>query len=340
MAATHQLADAGFHAGELAVQHQAGVRQQAARLSRMLEPAELSSGIVGFLAQRTLLVITGRDETGRLWTSPLIGPAGFLEVRSGTALAVHGGVPAGDPLHGMTTGQKLGTTSVEFASRRRVRINGTLTVATDDLLVIDVEQAYGNCPQYIQQRLLTPDTVRGEQAATGDARRGTTLEPEHIALIRSADTFLLGTVHPQRGADASHRGGPPGFVRVDERGLWWPDYPGNNLFNSLGNLAVSPETALLFPDFTTGRTLHLSGTSRTEWGEAGRPGDDGRTGRIVRFDLESLTAARRLPVREVAHRPYPRNPVLTDERPDFNDRIPSAVPALRPSNRPAQGPSR
>lgn len=63
------------------------------------------------------------------------------------------------------------------------------------------------------------------------------------------------------GADASHRGGAPGFVRVDESGFWWPDYPGNNLFNSLGNLAVNPEAALLFFHFTAGRILHLSGTA-------------------------------------------------------------------------------
>jgi predicted pyridoxine 5'-phosphate oxidase superfamily flavin-nucleotide-binding protein len=300
----------GFHDGELAVQRQAGVRQDAARLSRMLEPAELSGGMAGFLAERTLLVITGRDAAGRLWTSPLAGPPGFLEVRSGTGLAVHAGVPAGDPLHGITAGQRLGTTSMDFALRRRVRINGTLTEATGDLLVLDVEQAYGNCPQYIQQRLLTPDAT-GPQSP-GDVRRGAVLEPYDIEMIRSADTFFLGTAHPQRGADAAHRGGPPGFVRVDERGLWWPDYPGNNLFNSLGNLAVSPEAALLFPDFTTGATLHLSGTARVEWGEAGRPGDDGHSGRVVRFEVESLVSARRLPLREVAHRPYPRNPTLTD----------------------------
>ena len=313
MTTSRQHADAGFHAGELAVQHRAGTRQEAARLSRMLEPVELSGGVAGFLAQRTLLVVTGRGEAGRLWTSPVVGPAGFLEVRSGTELAVHGGFPAGDPLHGMATGQQVGTTSIEFATRRRVRINGTLTFATDRQLVIEAEQAYGNCPQYIQTRHLVPADA-GDRQTSGDARRGTSLEPADLELIRSADTFWLGTVHPQRGADASHRGGPPGFVRVDERGLWWPDYPGNNLFNSLGNLAVSPETALLFPDFTTGRTLHLSGRSTIEWGETGRPGDDGHTGRIVRFDVESVIAAHRLPVREVAHRPYPRNPVLTDER--------------------------
>jgi uncharacterized protein len=304
MPATHQPADAGFHAGELAVQRKAGVRDEAARLSRMVGPAELSGGIARFLARRTLLVITGRDEAGRVWTSPLTGAPGFLEVRSGTQLAIHAAFPLGDPLHGIAAGQKAGMVIVDFAAQGRVRVNGILTAATDDLLVVEVEQAYGNCPQYIQRRQLTP----AGKAAGGDERRGAALEARDVELIRSADTFFLGTVNPERGADASHRGGAPGFVRVSGHGLWWPDYSGNNLFNSLGNLASNPEAALLFFDFSAGRTLHLSGTAETKWGEPGRPGDDGHTGRIVRFALERLVAGRLLPARETAHDPYPRNP--------------------------------
>jgi predicted pyridoxine 5'-phosphate oxidase superfamily flavin-nucleotide-binding protein len=306
----NQSADAGFHTGELAVQRKAGVLPDAARMSRMLEPVELSGSIAGFLADRTFLVITGRDAGGRLWTSPIVGPPGFLDVRSPTTLAVHARIPAGDPLHGIPVGQKLGMTAVEFATRRRVRINGLVVASTDDLLEVEVEQAYGNCPQYIQHRLLTLDEP--DPSATKDVRRGTELSPDDIALIRSADTFFLGTVNPERGADASHRGGPPGFVRVDARGLWWPDYKGNNLFNSFGNLAIDPEAALLYFDFPSGRTLHLSGTTQIEWGVVGRAGDDGGTGRIARFYLDRLVAGRLLGAHETRHLPYSRNPALTD----------------------------
>jgi hypothetical protein len=201
--------------------------------------------------------------------------------------------------------------AVEFASRRRVRVNGTLAEASEGRLVIDVDQAFGNCPQYIQQRLLTPGDAGG-QTGPGKARRGTVLDAVDIELIRSADTFFLGTAHPERGTDASHRGGTPGFVRVEGSQLWWPDYPGNNMFNSFGNLAVNPEAALLFIDFPTGNTLHLSGTASVEWGQAGAPGDDGHTGRRARFSLQRLVAGHLLPAREVAHQPYPRNPQLTD----------------------------
>ena len=130
-------------------------------------------------------------------------------------------------------------------------------------------------------------------------------------MIRRADTFFLGTTHPERGSDASHRGGPSGFVRVDGNDLWWPDYPGNNMFNSFGNLAVDPTAALLFVDFPTGRTVHLSGTAAVHW-DAGVPGDDGQTGRRARFTTERVVSGRLLPVRETAHTGYTRNPPLTD----------------------------
>jgi hypothetical protein len=146
----------------------------------------------------------------------------------------------------------------------------------------------------------------------GDVRRDSVLSPSDIGLIRAADTFFLGTTNPERGSDASHRGGAPGFVRVGGGRLWWPDYPGNNLFNSFGNLAVDPEAALLFFDFDSGRTLQLSGLAEIDWDAAGRPGDDGRTGRRAVFTLQRLVAGRLLPVRQIADAPYPRNPALTD----------------------------
>ena len=303
-------ADVGFHAGELAVQRRAGTREEAERLSPMLEPAELRGGIVAFLADRTFAVITARDADGRLWSSPLTGPAGFLEAVTPTTLSIHARLQEDDPLHGLPAGQQAGLVVVEFATRRRVRVNGTLTTAVDGALAIDVEQAYGNCPQYIHQRVLAPgDPGRRDH---GGVRRGADLSPADAELIGRADTFFLGTTNPERGSDTSHRGGAPGFVRVDGDRLWWPDYPGNNLFNSFGNLAVDPEASLLFFDFDTGRTLQLSGTAEVDWDAAGRPGDDGRTGRRAVFSPQRLVAGHLLPSRQIADSPYPRNPALTD----------------------------
>jgi predicted pyridoxine 5'-phosphate oxidase superfamily flavin-nucleotide-binding protein len=307
---TEAASRVGFHAGELAVQRRAGVEAKASRLSRMLAPVELDGGIAAFLADRTFAAITARDGDRRLWISPLTGSPGFLRVVSPTTVEVTAAIPPGDPLHGLGSGQPVGVVVVDFLARRRARINGTLADASDRQLVVEVEQAYGNCPQYIQQRLLVAEPLMA--APAGGVRRGRVLSADDVALIRGADTFFLGTTHPERGNDASHRGGAKGFVRVEGDGLWWPDYPGNNMYNSFGNLASDPEAAVLFADFRTGRTLHLSGSAVIEWDDPAPPGADGHTGRRARFTVGELVAARLLAARQTAHAPYARNPSLTD----------------------------
>src|SRR4029078_12134535 len=108
-----------------------------------------------------------------------------------------------------------------------------------------------------------------------------------------AETSYPGTVRQTRGADASHRGGTRGFVRVEGGQLWWPDYPGNNMFNSFGNLASDKTAALIFVDFETGVSLRLSGTATVEWTAAGIAGDDGGAGRRVRFAIGSIASGLR-----------------------------------------------
>jgi hypothetical protein len=130
---------------------------------------------------------------------------------------------------------------MEFAARRRVRINDTLTCVDDHGLTVEAEQAYGNCPQYIQQRTLTPITNTRQELE--QPRYDAALSDEAVTQISAADTFFLGTTHPDRGNDASHRGGQAGFVRVERNEVWWPDYAGNNIFNSFGNLSIDPTAA-------------------------------------------------------------------------------------------------
>ena len=93
-----------------------------------------------------------------------------------------------------------------------------------------------------------------------------TLAPEQRRAIERADTFFIASVHAGTGADASHRGGQPGFVRVlDDRTLRIPDYSGNNMFQTLGNITADPRVGLLFVDFETGTTLQLTGRATILW---------------------------------------------------------------------------
>ena len=66
--------------------------------------------------------------------------------------------------------------------------------------------------------------------------------------------------------DVSHRGGPKGFINKLPNGLLRiPDYQGNSLYNTLGNIAQSPEAGLLFIDFEQGHTLQISGTATLDF---------------------------------------------------------------------------
>jgi predicted pyridoxine 5'-phosphate oxidase superfamily flavin-nucleotide-binding protein len=67
------------------------------------------------------------------------------------------------------------------------------------------------------------------------------------AFAEAASFFFLATADAQGRPDCSFKGGLPGFVRIaapDE--LIWPDYDGNGMFRSLGNIAVNPHVGLLF----------------------------------------------------------------------------------------------
>jgi predicted pyridoxine 5'-phosphate oxidase superfamily flavin-nucleotide-binding protein len=301
------MSSVGFHEGERDVQHRAGVEAEAARLEGMLLPPRLDGGITRFLTERTLAVLTARDGTGRLWTSALQGEAGFLDAH-GTTLTVHTAPQEDDPLQNMPAGQEAGLLTIDFAIRRRVRVNGTLTAGGRHTLQIDADQAFGNCPSYIQQRTLTPAPDH-PAAASGEASGDGLLTAGHERMIRQADTFFLGTTHPTRGTDTSHKGGNPGFVRVEDGVIWWPDYAGNNLFNSLGNIAVDPEAALLFVDFATGTLVQLSGVAQLEWVTPGSSGDDGGTGRRVRFHPQQIRTGR-MPLRAQAVNFSLHNPEL------------------------------
>ncbi len=274
-----------FHDGELLVQQRAGVGAEAARLVSMLAPPAPDGRWTAFFAQREFAVLTARDADQRLWLAPLLGTRGFLRAHD-TTLSVHALPDPAGPLASMAPGQNLGLIALEFSTARRMRLNGRLTAVGPAGLEIEAAEVYGNCPAYIHDRTLR--LVAGGSPASAQAGVGVEFTAAQRALIERSDTFFLGTIHPERGADASHKGGQPGFVRVEPTELWWPDFAGNNMFNSLGNLAVDDAAALLFLDFAEGRALHVSGHARLEWITPGSSGDDDGTGRRVCFRVDRI----------------------------------------------------
>ena len=103
--------------------------------------------------------------------------------------------------------------------------------------------------------------------------------------------------------------GAPGFVQVlGERRLAWPDYAGNAMFQTLGNLASDPRAGLVFADFATGDVLQLSGRARVDWDPA-RAARVAGAERVVEFDIEAVRETRgALPLRSQTVEPSPFNP--------------------------------
>jgi len=125
------------------------------------------------------------------------------------------------------------------------------------------DEVFGNCPKYIQARAPEPGAAHERG---GLAVRSHALSESQRLAIERADTLFIASVHADAGADASHRGGQPGFVRVPhERRLLIPDYAGNNMFQTLGNIAADPRVGLLFVDFDTGTTLQMTGRAQILW---------------------------------------------------------------------------
>jgi hypothetical protein len=119
-------------------------------------------------------------------------------------------------------------------------------------------------------------------------RKATILNEEIRQKIGQADTFFLASYHPEGGADVSHRGGFPGFIRiVDQQTLIWPDYPGNGMFNSLGNIVENHSAGLLLLDFENGGTIQLSGVAKILWDDE-RISDFPGAERLVEFRLHKL----------------------------------------------------
>ncbi|HEX6104721.1 MAG TPA: pyridoxamine 5'-phosphate oxidase family protein [Gemmatimonadales bacterium] len=271
-----------FHRGELLVQERAGVRGRAERVAGSIR-GEMPAPARSFLEDRRSVVLAAADERGRPWASALGGPAGFVRASDSRTVRIEALPPPGDPLsQPIESTEFAGLLAIDLATRRRMRVNGRLA-RENGALLIRADQVYANCPKYIHPR--EAEVSRG--AGLVAAPRGAGLTDAQRDWIARADTFFIATMYPGEGADASHRGGPPGFVSVAGNRLAWSDYAGNMMYNTLGNIAAYPRAGLLVPDFSTGANLLLTGAARIVWPAQGRGGQ-----RIVELEVEETVELR------------------------------------------------
>lgn len=251
-----------FHAGEVAIQQSLGVADRMAEFGRRVVRDHMPDQHRQFYAQLPFVVVATVDDRGDPWAGLLEGAPGFATSPDPTRLAFSVAPAREDPIApGWRDGAAVGVLGIELHTRRRNRVNGVLR---DDggALALHVEHAFGNCPQYIQARGLHVLPER-DAASLPPPVQGERLDAATTAMIRAADTCFVASYvdhdDARRSIDASHRGGRPGFVRVQGDRLSIPDFAGNLHFNTLGNFMLNPRAGLVFVDFSSGDILQVSG---------------------------------------------------------------------------------
>jgi predicted pyridoxine 5'-phosphate oxidase superfamily flavin-nucleotide-binding protein len=261
-----------FHAGEQKIQSLAGVRDRIELRGRRVIRKHMPEQHRAFFAALPFMVVGLADQNGHPWATTLSGPPGFMSSADESLLTIKAWLDPGDPLHScIRDGAPVGGLGIELSTRRRNRINGRIeSCVIGEGFSIRVQQSFGNCPKYIQQRNEQP---RLRSKPPPESRTASHLGDNEVGFIAEADTFFIASRSAQldqldssQGLDVSHRGGLPGFVRVaSPTELCFPDFSGNLLFNTLGNLEVDARAGLLFIDFRSGGMLHVIGRTKILW---------------------------------------------------------------------------
>ncbi|TAQ86982.1 hypothetical protein B7494_g4685 [Chlorociboria aeruginascens] len=279
-------AEMPWHAGEEAVQRMLHVPRLDNPTSLFLSPYAAN-----LLVRSPLLALGALDSKSRPWTTIWGGKAGFSRAVSNTVIGLQSTVDRsfdpvletllgtkadGEVVRDRGPGRMVGGLAIDLETRRRVKLYGRMVagslVATERgagevQMAVKIEQSLGNCPKYLNKKHVIPHIPQPKLVS-----KELPLPQQAIDLIAKADLFFISSSNHDRDMDTNHRGGPPGFVRIlsnDESGLVivYPEYSGNRLYQTLGNLNTTPLAGLVFPDFDTGDVLYITGTTEILAGE-------------------------------------------------------------------------
>ena len=264
---------APWHAGERQLQARVGMADRMAQIGSKVIRDHMPDQHRAFFEQLPFVVVGAVDGQGDPWAGVLEGEPGFLRSPDPAALRVAALPDADDPVRGgLGPDQAVALLGIELHTRRRNRMNGRVNAWDGKRFEIAVGESFGNCPQYIQAREFYFSRSPALRFP-GPVQARTQLDDADRALITRSDTLFVASYadagagadtpanagNAGRRIDVSHRGGKPGFVRVDGDTLTIPDFSGNRFFNTLGNLIVNPRAGLLFIDFERGDVLQVSG---------------------------------------------------------------------------------
>ncbi|KAL7565733.1 hypothetical protein ACA910_005426 [Epithemia clementina (nom. ined.)] len=330
-----------FHPGELQIQRAAGVHERVMTYAPKLIRPYMPEQHVDFYQAQPVLVVAARrshghaapnhptsSSTSSIWATLVTSPTGQADLVSSPnliTLELNAYVAPSDALYGALTvpGTDVGILGIEFATKRRNRVNGRITAVgpsscsgvdpntknLSSVLTFTVDQSFGNCPQYIKPRKwwtaavvddattsFTHTYAEAPSSASHPRVMSTELTPAQMQQVALAETIFVATGYPRtgdddddvrHGNDVSHRGGPAGFVQVqDSQTLILPEFAGNNIFNTLGNLRIDPHMGITIPFLETGGMLQLSGTATVNMDSAVAAQRYPGALRLITFNIE------------------------------------------------------
>jgi predicted pyridoxine 5'-phosphate oxidase superfamily flavin-nucleotide-binding protein len=266
---------APFHAGEVSLQSATGMRERMEAIGPRIIRDHMPDQHREFFEQLPTLIVGSLGGDGQPWATLVHGSPGFVRAPDDRTLRIASYPAVEDPARaGLREGAPVGLLGIEAHTRRRNRANGAIVAAEAGSWSVRVLQSFGNCPRYIHERQPFARPGREPEPPSPEVA---TLSAEARALISQSDTMFIASSSarklskadlassPGAGVDVSHRGGPAGFIAIERRGsvdeLTVPDYAGNSMFNTLGNLLVWPLAGLLFLDLERGHMLQLAATA-------------------------------------------------------------------------------
>ncbi|KXT07391.1 hypothetical protein AC578_431 [Pseudocercospora eumusae] len=310
----------------------------------------LSPQLSNHLRIAPLIAIGTLDAEGRPWTTLWgSGQKGLSQPLGGSIIGIKTPVTGkhdpvveilvgkeanGEVVRQEDPGRMVSGLTIDLETRKRTKMYGRMIagalISRDDevmgeeehivetQLVLKIEQSLGNCPKYLNAKHIVEAKSKPELVSESPQ-----FSQQALDLINKSDLFFVSSSQKDLDMDTNHRGGPAGFLRVASNEasgavLCWPEYSGNRLYQTLGNLFVNPRAGLCVPDFDTGDMLYLTGSTEILVGQNASnflP----RSNLAVKVTVESARfVSQALPFRGVPGNASPYNPsvrYLTSEKP-------------------------
>jgi len=145
-----------------------------------------------------------------------------------------------------------------------------------------------------------------------------TLTESDQAFLQAMDTLWIGSYAPGEGADLNHRGGRPGFIRVSSPStIEWPEYRGNGMFFTSGNLETNDRAGVTVLDFESGSMIQMTGHAVVDWNYDGEY--EGAT-RLMKFEIEHLVRTDQVTTHRWKRLDYsPYNPEISGSQSQGDD---------------------